>query len=168
VEVEYTDGKGQTTKRVLRPYFLEPRAEARTIYVFAHDGASGEVRPFRLDRIDRAHLLGEIFSVPDDFDIDALVAGSWGIWQGGEQDEVVLRFDPEIGRRVRATIWHPSAEYADLEDGRVELRLRVASEVEMRPWVLGWGALVEVVGPGSLREHVAESMRRGAALYGPG
>ena len=167
VEVEYTDGKGQTSKRVLRPYFLEPRAEARTIYVFAHDSVSKEVRPFRLDRIGRAHLLGEIFTVPDDFDIDALVAGSWGIWQGTGQDEVVLRFDAEAAPRVRATLWHPSARYTDQGNGAVELRLRVASEVEMRPWVLGWGAMVEVLEPPSLREHVAESMRRGAEMYAP-
>jgi predicted DNA-binding transcriptional regulator YafY len=166
VEVEYTDGKGQTKKRVLRPYFLEPRAEARTIYVFAHDSVSKEVRPFRLDRIGRARLLGETFAVPDDFDIDALVAGSWGIWQGAGEDEVVLRFSAEVAPRARATPWHPSAQRTDLAGGGVELRLRVVSEVEMRPWVLGWGSLVEVVAPPSLREHVAESMRLGAAIYG--
>jgi predicted DNA-binding transcriptional regulator YafY len=167
VEVEYTDGKGRTTKRVLRPYFLEPRAEARTIYVFAHDSASGEVRPFRLDRIERARLLGETFTVPDSFDIDALVAGSWGIWQGAGEDEVVLRFSSEVAPRVRATPWHQSAQQTDLPGGGVELRLRVVSEVEMRPWVLGWGSLVEVVAPPSLREHVAESMRAGAEMYAP-
>jgi predicted DNA-binding transcriptional regulator YafY len=42
----------------------------------------------------------------------------------------------------------------------------VASEVEMRPWVLGWGAQVEVLEPASLREHAAESMRDGARMYG--
>lgn len=166
VEVAYTDGKGKTTKRVLRPYFLEPRAEARTIYVFAHDSVSEEVRPFRLDRIERARLLGERFTVPDTFDIDALVAGSWGIWQGAGEDEVVLHFSTEVAPRVRATLWHQSAEQTDLPDGGVELRLRVVSEVEMRPWVLGWGSLVEVVAPPSLREHVADSMRRGAEIYG--
>jgi predicted DNA-binding transcriptional regulator YafY len=166
VEVEYTDGKGRTSKRVLRPYFLEPRAEARTIYVFAHDSVSKEVRPFRLDRIERARLIGETFTVPDNFDIDALVAGSWGIWQGTGEDEVVLRFSAEVAPRVRATLWHQSAKHTDLPGGGVELRLRVVSEVEMRPWVLGWGALVEVVAPPSLREHVADSMRRGAEIYG--
>ena len=41
----------------------------------------------------------------------------------------------------------------------------VASEVEMRPWVLGWGAQVEVLAPPSLRAHVAGSMADGARLY---
>lgn len=167
VEVEYVGGTGERSTRVLRPYFLEPRAESRTIYVFAHDSSSGEVRPFRLDRIERAHLLGETFEVPADFDIDEVVSGSWGIWQGSGRDEVVLRFAPEIARRVRATVWHPRAEYVEVAGGALELRLAVVSEVEMRPWVLGFGSLVEVLAPASLREHVAASMRRGAELYGP-
>jgi predicted DNA-binding transcriptional regulator YafY len=53
----------------------------------------------------------------------------------------------------------------DLEGGGVELRLTVASEAEMRPWVLGWGAQVEVLAPASLRGHVARSMAAAAQLY---
>ncbi len=45
------------------------------------------------------------------------------------------------------------------------MRLAVASEVEMRSWVLGWGANVEVLAPPPLREHVAETMRLGARIY---
>ena len=51
LEIEYTDARGQSSRRVIHPYFLEPRSESRTLYVFAHDEASGEVRLFRLDRI---------------------------------------------------------------------------------------------------------------------
>jgi predicted DNA-binding transcriptional regulator YafY len=43
----------------------------------------------------------------------------------------------------------------------------VASEVEMRAWVLGWGGAVEVIAPPSLRDHVAATMRQGAARYQP-
>src|SRR5207245_1587213 len=92
--------------------------------------------------------------------IDALVAGSWGIWQGTGQDEVVLRFDAEAAPRVRATLWHPSARYTDRGNGGVELRLRVASEVEMRPWVLGWGAMGGGAGPASVGADPRPSRRR--------
>jgi predicted DNA-binding transcriptional regulator YafY len=166
VEITYTDAKGQESKRAIRPYFLEPRPEGRAVYVFAFDESSREVRPFRLDRIATARLLPSGFQVPEDFDIDALVSGSWGIWQGPGRDEVVLRFLPEAARRVRETVWHPSAQLTDLDGGGIEMRLVVASEMEMRPWVLGWGANVEVLAPASLREHVGESMRQGAEMYG--
>ena len=165
LEIEYTDAQGHGSHRVVHPYFLEPRPESRTVYVFAHDEASGAVRLFRLDRISRARVVRERFEPPADFDVDALVSGSWGIWQAEGHDEVVLRFAPEAAARVRQSFWHRSAQLTDLEDGGVELRLTVASEVEMRPWVLGWGAQVEVLAPPSLRQHVAGSMRAGARTY---
>ena len=92
-------------------------------------------------------------------------SGPEGLGALDELQEVVLRFMPEIVARVRQSSWHPSATLTDLSDGGIELRLRVASEVEMRPWVLGWGSLVEVIEPRSLRDHVAESMRAGARMY---
>jgi predicted DNA-binding transcriptional regulator YafY len=167
VEVSYRDAEGRETRRVLRPYFLEPRAESRTLYIFAHDELSGEVRPFRLDRVRDARLLPETFTVPEDFDIDAVVSGSWGIWQAPGQDDVVLRFDSAIAERAREALWHRGAAITERDDGDIEARIAVASEVEMRSWVLGWGGSVEVIAPPSLREHVGATLRRGAQRYPP-
>jgi predicted DNA-binding transcriptional regulator YafY len=150
---------------VLRPYFLEPAAEGRHIYVFAHDEQSAEVRPFRLERILNARLLTQTFAVPDGFDIDRVIRASWGVWQGDTEDEVLLRFSPEARRFLAETRWHPSASLSERPDGSTEVRMRVVSEVEMRPWVLRWGAMVEVLAPASLRAFVADSVRRAAAQY---
>ncbi|MDQ6856381.1 MAG: WYL domain-containing protein, partial [Candidatus Dormibacteraeota bacterium] len=157
--------EGRETRRVLCPYFLEPRAESRTLYIFAHDDLSGEVRPFRIDRVRSARLLPATFTVPDDFDIDAVVSGSWGIWQAPGQDDVVLLFDRAIAERAREALWHRGAEIVERDDGDIEARIRVASEVEMRSWVLGWGGSVEVIAPPSLRKHVAATLRHGAQRY---
>ena len=105
------------------------------------------MRLFRLDRISHARLVRERFEPPADFDVDDLVSGSWGIWQAEDHDEVVLRFTAAAAARVRQSFWHRSAQLTDLENGGVELRLNVASEVEMRPWVLGWGAPGRGAGP---------------------
>ena len=168
VEVTYRDAEGRETRRVLSPYFLEPRAESRTLYIFAHDELSGEVRPFRIDRVRDARLLPQTFTVPDDFDIDAVVSGSWGIWQAPGQDDVVLRFDSAIAERAREALWHRGAEITESDDGAIEARMRVASEVEMRSWVLGWGGSVEVIAPPSLRTHIATTLARGAERYREG
>ena len=165
IEVEYTDKAGKASKRVLRPYFLEPRPEGRVIYVFAYDEMSEQLRSFRLDRIVSARLLPQTFEVPEDFDIDEVISGSWGIWMGDPEIDVHLHFSKAVARRVRETPWHPAAQLIDRPDGGIDMRLQVASEVEMRPWVLGWGAAVEVGEPPSLREYVASAMRDGAAMY---
>ena len=165
IEVDYVDGAGRESRRELQPYFVEPAAQGRHIYVFAHDALSGEVRPFRLDRMRTARLLPGAFRVPEDFDIDRVVSTSWGVWQSERPDHVVLRFADEGARLLREQHWHPNAELVALDGGGVEMRVDVASEVEMRPWVLGWGALVTVVEPESLRNYVAGAARRISALY---
>jgi len=165
VEVRYIDAHGKETRRDLRPYFIQPTAEGRHIYVFAHDSVSGEVRSFRLDRIRSAHLLPTSFTVPDDFDIDAILGASWSIWQGPGGDRVRLRFAPDARQWVDETQWPAGTRRTDLPGGGVEVELEVASEVEMRPWLMRWGANVEVLGPASLRRHVAETHAAAAALY---
>ena len=166
VEVAYVDGAGKETKRSLQPYFVEPSSQGRHIYVFAHDSLSGEVRPFRLDRIQSARLLPVTFLAPDDFDIDRVTSASWGVWQSERPDHVVLRFTPEGARVLQRSGSHPNAVVTELPEGGAEMRIDVASEVEMRPWVLGWGPLVTVCEPASLREFVADAAHRVATLYG--
>jgi predicted DNA-binding transcriptional regulator YafY len=165
VEVHYVDAKGNETRRDLRPYFIEPTAEGRHIYVFAHDSLSREVRSFRLDRIRSARTLPTSFTVPVDFDIDVALGAAWAIWQGPGGDHVVLRF-PETARQwVDETIWPSGMRRSDLDGGGIEVHLDVASEVEMRPWLLRWGENIEVIEPASLRRHMADTLAAAAALY---
>ncbi len=165
LEVRYVDAKGKETRRDLRPYFIQPTAEGRHIYVFAWDSISREVRSFRLDRIRSARLLPATFTVPDDFDIDSILGAAWAIWQGRGGDRVVLRFSPEARQWVDEALWPAHMQRSDLPDGRIEVRLDVAGEVEMRPWLMHWGANVEVIEPASLRSHIAETHAAAAALY---
>ncbi len=167
-EIEYENFRGEVSKRLIRAYFLEPRPESRTVYVYARDDKSAAMRWFRMDRIHAAREVRIVggYTVPEAFDIAEVVRSSWGIWQAGEELQgVVLRFQSAAVARVRETGWHPSSALTDLPDGGIEMRLRVASEIEMRPWVLGWGSQVEVVEPASLREHVVKSMRDGVRMY---
>lgn len=165
IEVRYVDGAGRETTRTLQPYFIEPTAQGRHIYVFAQDSQSGEVRPFRLDRIRSARLLMQTFRTPEDFDIDRVVSTSWSVWQSERPDHVVLRFTEEGARLLVESRWHPTAQLVELPGAGVEMRIDVASEVEMRPWVLGWGPLVTVCEPQSLRDYVESAARRTAELY---
>lgn len=165
IEVDYVDGKGNETRRDLRPYFIEPTAEGRHIYVFAHDSQSREVRSFRLDRIRSARTLPTSFTVPSDFDIDVALGAAWAIWQGPGGDHVVLRFPEAVRQWVDETRWPAGTRRIDLDGGGIEVRLDVASEVEMRHWLMGWGENIEVIEPASLRRHMADTLAAAAALY---
>jgi len=51
-------------------------------------------------------------------------------------------------------------------DGSLRWRATVSGTIEIRLWILQWGADVEVIAPAGLRDDVADTHRRALALYG--
>ena len=169
VELAYESERGRRTGIRLRPYFIEPSAVGRSVYVIGHDEGAAEFRTYKIERIVQAALTQDRYEIPDDFDADAWLSHSWGIWSSDSTERVTvrLRFDASVARRVRESVWHRSQRLAERADGSVELAFEVAGVVEIRPWILGWGDSVEVLAPAELRELVAGTVERAARRYSP-
>jgi proteasome accessory factor B len=167
VEITYDSGSGEPRQTRVRPYLLEPFAAGRSIYLIGHDESADAMRTYKVERIRQAILTLDRYEIPDDFDPDQWLANSWGIWSSDTTPpvEVRLRFDPGVARRVHETVWHRSQVLTDLAGGGVELRVRVAGIIEIRPWILSWGDQVEVLAPPELREAVATATRGAAERY---
>jgi predicted DNA-binding transcriptional regulator YafY len=168
LEIDYEPGEGTRRTTRVRPYFLEPDAALRSVYLICFDEGSDAMRTFKVERIRSATLLPDRYEIPDDFDPDRWLAHSWGIWSSDTTptELVRLRFDPSVAHRVREAVWHRSQRLTEQSDGGVELAVTVAGIVEIRPWVLSWGDAVEVLAPESLRVSVAEAVRHAAERYG--
>jgi proteasome accessory factor B len=168
VEISYDPGTGQEKRTRVHPYFLEPDAALRSVYLIGFDEPADGMRTYKVERIRSATLTTDRYEIPDDFDPDAWLANSWGIWSSDSTPtaRVRLRFDRAIAHRVREAVWHRSQELTELADGGVELAVTVAGTVEIRPWILSWGDGVEVLEPAELRGAVAASVRAAAARYG--
>lgn len=123
------------------------------------------MRTFKLERLERAQMLDEVYEIPVDFDPDDYLEASWGIMHGEETVEVVLQFSPKAASRVKESMWHPSQEIDDLRDGGCLFTVYVSEPREMQPWIRSWGPDVEVLAPPALRQAVAEEAARMAALY---
>ena len=148
------------------PYFVEPYAVGQTTHVIGWREPPNALRTFKLERIQRVELLDRTYTIPDDFDPRDTLADAWGIWYTeAEPVKVVLRFHPRVAQRVRETRWHRSEQVEEQEDGSLLWRARVAEPQEMLPWIRGWGADVEVVGPEEVREALVSEARRLAAMY---
>ena len=170
IEFDYepaSEGAERRHARV-RPYFLEPDAAGRSVYLIGFDETVSAMRTYKVERIRSSTLTADRYQIPDAFDPDAWLTHSWGIWSSDttEVAEVHLRFEASVAQRVRESIWHRSQRLSELPDGRVEMRLSVAGIVEIRPWILSWGDAVEVLAPESLRGVVANAVRNAAARYG--
>ncbi len=110
-------------------------------------------------------MTGILFEPPPDGEIEAALDRAWGIVADQAVVEVVLRFDRSVASRVAETTWHPTQSLARNADGSLTWRARVSGTLEIRPWILGWGADVEVLAPEALRGEVAGIVLRAAARY---
>jgi predicted DNA-binding transcriptional regulator YafY len=167
VEITYDPGTGTEKRTRVQPYFLEPDAALRSVYLIGFDEPAGAMRTYKVERIRSATLTTDRYEIPENFDPDAWLANSWGIWSSDSTpaERIRLQFDASIAHRVREAVWHRSQELTELPDGGVELTVTVAGIVEIRPWILSWGEGVEVLEPPTLRDAIARSVADAAARY---
>jgi len=115
-------------------------------YMGAHCHLRGDLRNFRLDRIDHPSLLPRLFARPADFEL-AQVARS-------ERDLVVrVLFDANIARWVREDRLFYTESEQETDNGLL-VTLRVRHESDVLQWLLGWGARVRVLEPESLAQRL--------------
>lgn len=152
VLISYRDRAGRRSGRTLHPYGLV--AHAGRWYVTGADSASGEVRTFRLDRIEQAQIIHGTFAVPDGFaPADAVLTSLAGTpWR--HQVVVAVRGTVE---EVRARLPQGIATVAPDaggDPGWVLVRLR-AERLDWLPALLaGLGLPFAVQEPEQLRDVV--------------
>ena len=169
VEIEYhAAGRAVAAPYRLAPYLLEPATRDPSVYAIGLAEPPGTVRVFKLERVRRATLTGDTFEPPAVDDLLARLDQAWEVWLSDDGGTAVrLRFASGVARQVCEARWHPSQHVEKLRGGGVEMRLVVASTVELVPWILGWGAACEVVEPLPLRDRVAKEHAAAAKVYTP-
>jgi len=155
----------EVTEREFDTYFIEPSAVGYACYAIGHDHLRDEIRVFKAERIERIRLLEARYEIRPDFDPYAYLASAWGIMGGEEVVEVKLRFSPEVTYRIRESDWPGVVQVEHHPEGSCTMTLRVNHVLEMKPWIRGWGPDCEVLEPETLREEIAEEMRRAAGIY---
>jgi proteasome accessory factor B len=171
VEFEYAPGPyaGARGPRraTVRPYLLEPSLQTHALYLIGFDEERGAMRTFKVERIRDLAILPRTFPDPE-ADVVAQLRRAWDIIADQPATQVVLRFRPEVAGRVLEAQWHPSQQVSRLADGSLEWRATVSGTIEVRLWILSWGADVEVLEPATLRDDVAATLQAGVAIYETG
>jgi len=156
---------GALSERVVRPYHIQ--LHVRSWHLIAYCELRNEVRMFKVDRIEEAALTDKSYSIPEAFNVEEYIGNAWGIVRGTEAktEEVTLHFDDEAGRWVSEEFWHHSQSVELHPDGGVLFRVQIPVTPEFVHWVLYYGARVEVLEPGWLRDRVAEEHGKAAKIY---
>jgi predicted DNA-binding transcriptional regulator YafY len=164
IRLQYQAPNREATERVIAPYFIEVSRSAPAAYVIGFDHLRQAIRTFKIERITHADLLDEHYRIPADFDPYDFLARSWGVMDDVDV-QIHLRFNATAAPRIRENVWHASQRMVDRPDGGCELSMLIGGTREILPWILGWGADVEVLAPTELRNEVAEHGRRMSRLY---
>lgn len=165
VSFEYNSRTGRKA-RTLSPYGLVHRKGAW--YVVGLDGLSGEIRSFRIDRVQGAIKIvapnepGPEFEVPEGFRSDSalqtppFVQGE----KGGEQVSAParVRFEPSTAWWVERS--HPWLRLKWHEDGSAEASVQVSDVTGFLGWLLWFGEDAEVLEPAELRSAVRERLEQ--------
>lgn len=168
VKIIYHPYKGKPFETVISPYLLEPSAIGMSTYVIGYSSVVNALRTYKVERISKAELLRQEYEIPYDFPGLELLRNAWSIYYGEEVVRVILRFHPEVARRVQETNWHPSQQLAwDTEKTNyLLLSFDVADTTDLKPWIRTWGANCEVLSPPELRDELMGEARRLAETYG--
>lgn len=156
--------RDEETQREVDPYHLTYFEGG--LYLVAYCHLRNDLRIFAVERIRALKTLAKTFERPRDFDARAYLERSWGVVQG-DLVKVRVLFARALARHLQEKLWHPSQKFRELPDGRVELSLRVADTLEVRRWILGFGAQAEVVEPESLREALRQEAEAVAKMLAP-
>jgi predicted DNA-binding transcriptional regulator YafY len=161
--IEYFTMRRRTTRmRQVDPYRLWFFDGA--FYLIAYCHLRRGIRVFAVDRIRTLQRLESHFNPPPDFDLDALMASSFGVFQG-DLVKVKIRFGPPVAGYIQEKIWHPSQSLKTEPDGSLVFEAEVAGTEEIRHWVMQWGSQAEVLAPAALRREMANEIASMHARY---
>jgi len=150
-------------KRTVEPYHLA--CIQNQWYCFGHDIDRREMRTFVLARMRNVIGTGQTFTKPKKFSLQDYLKDSLGVFSAKGKHTIRIRFDKFAAQLVRERIWHPSQSVQELTGDEIEFRLILSSLHEIEPWILSWGAHVQVLGPAELIGRLKETARKQLTQY---
>lgn len=161
----YSIHRDELSDRIVQPYHLHHwRGEP---YLIAWCEWRQGFRDFFLGRVREWRLLeGEgAFERGPDFDAAAYLSQGFALHHGEALVIVRLLFSPYQARWIRERRYHASQQCSERADGSLEMTLALAGTSEVKRWLLGYGAEVEVLEPPSLRAEVEDEAKKLHKIY---
>lgn len=150
--ISYAKNENETVRKEVTPVSLT--RTGREIYLIALENDNFEKpRVFRMDKINNVEFTKRKSANKHYPDIADLFRNSWGIYMGGKEYDVELRFDKQVGEDFKSKLYIESQDITEYPDYYL-MKAKVKMSYEFMSWVLGWGGLVEIVKPVELKQEV--------------
>ncbi|MGD9950470.1 MAG: helix-turn-helix transcriptional regulator [Desulfobulbus sp.] len=134
-------------------------------YILAYCHLRKAIRTFSLARILSAQNTNVHFQRPENFDFQALFASHFGIHWGKGSTEVRIRFQARAAAYIRERQWHPSQSIEESADDGLVLTMTVNHLLELKRWILSWGAAAQILAPPHLVREIQDDILAMDKLY---
>lgn len=154
VDIQYLKrGEKKDITYRIHPLALVQRGPMLYLYCRLFDYE--DARILAMNRITAATLLNEAASYPKGFSLDEKIdTGIWG-FGGGEQISVELIFEPGYGDHLLECSLSKDQKIEEMAGGKLKVIATVANTPQLRWWLMGFGAGIEVILPVHLRAEMA-------------
>jgi len=165
ISADYT----KRNNKMPETYRLNPLAlvfRDSVAYLLATSADENTVKQFALHRFSEARLLEDIALIPRSFSIDKYIKdGNFDYLTSDKNIELHVLFDKAVAAHLEETPISAKQTLSAQKDGRVLLKASVLDTSQLRWWLMGFGAQVEVVKPTSLRIEFKENANGLKRLY---
>ena len=157
--------KDVKTIRRVHPYLL--KEYRNRWYLIGKSELKNKVITFGLDRISNLQTLENLFTVDSSFNPDYFFQHSIGITVFDEKpQEIIIKTNNILSKYLTSQPLHHSQQLTEVHnngDHFFSYFLLVTYELKMT--ILGYGSDCEVIAPLSLREQIAEEIKKVASKY---
>ena len=137
------------------------------IYLCVRINDYDNVRLLAMHRIEVAEVLTEATQYPDGFDLDREIASGKLDFGTGQMVTLKAKFTAFAGGHLYETPLSLDQTITLLPDDSLEVVATVANTPQLAWWILALGDGVEVIEPITLRDHIAITLCKAAAIYHP-
>jgi predicted DNA-binding transcriptional regulator YafY len=154
---------------VVKAYVVEPYRLTfgnGGLYLFAFVPAYGEMRTFAVQRIKKLAVTDQGFNPVSDVPEDPY-KHSIGIWAGGTCELLEIEFAPRLAPYIEERVWGEAQQITRRPDGSIVLSVKMAVDLPLRSWILGFGHKARVLRPTTLADAIAGELEEAREQYAP-
>ena len=120
---------------------------------------------FRLDRMTSVRPSGFVGCPPEDWDLDAWLAESFGIWREPAL-KIVLLVEPRAVKRAREWRFHPRQQFTEVGDS-LRVSFYSGGLLELTNHLFSWVGDITIEGPAALRAMMEERLAVAQTMLRP-
>jgi len=162
LDIEYLSLDNEVSKRSIHPYKLYMYNNAW--FVLAFDESKGDVRYFKINRIDKYVVQSRKFRVLLTYN-EGDYLDKYGMKQNGEWYPIKLKLTGNYAMLVKERIYGKDQKLEELDAKTTVLSCKMQNKDNILKFVLGYGVDCEVLEPEWLRERLCNVSKELLLIY---